>query len=98
MENQKAEAVLNLAADATAEELKKAEELSVGYDEGKGIWEIIIKYSGTLEETKKLSETVVELHRRDAGWDPATVWFAGLRRLTGSSAAVQRDARRLAAV
>ena len=61
MENQKAEAVLNLAADATAEELKKAEELSVGYDEGKGIWEIIIKYSGTLEETKKLSETVVEL-------------------------------------
>lgn len=36
--------------------------------------------------------------RRDAGWDPATVWFAGLRRLTGSSAAVRRDARRLAAV
>ncbi len=35
---------------------------------------------------------------RDAGWDPATVWFAGLRRLTGSSAAVRRDARRLAAV
>ena len=61
MENQKAEAVLNLAADATAEELKKAEELSVGYDDGEGIWEIIIKYSGTLEETKKLSETVVEL-------------------------------------
>ena len=29
MENQKAEAVLNLAADATAEELKKAEELSL---------------------------------------------------------------------
>ena len=44
MENQKAEALLNLAADATTEELKKAEELSVGYDEGKGIWEIIIKY------------------------------------------------------
>lgn len=61
MENQKAEALLNLAADATTEELKKAEELSVGYDEGKGIWEIIIKYSGTLEETKKLAETVVEL-------------------------------------
>ncbi len=36
--------------------------------------------------------------RRDAGWDPATVWFAGLRKLTGSSAAVRRDARRLAAV
>ena len=61
MENQKAEALLNLAADATTEELKKAEELSVGYDEGEGIWEIIIKYSGTLEETKKLAETVVEL-------------------------------------
>ncbi|RGS76682.1 S8 family peptidase [Coprococcus sp. AF21-14LB] len=61
MENQKAEALLNLAADATTEELKKAEELSVGYDEGKGIWEIIIKYSGTLEETKKLAEAVVEL-------------------------------------
>lgn len=61
MENQKAEALLNLAADATMEELGKSEELSVGYDEGKGIWEIIIKYSGTLEETKKLAEAVVEL-------------------------------------
>ncbi len=36
--------------------------------------------------------------RRDAGRDPAAFRFAGLRRLTGPSAAVRRHARRLASL
>lgn len=82
MENQKAEALLNLAVDATSEELEKSAELSSGYDAEKEVWEIIIKYSGSLEETKKLAETVVELQ---AGFAIVTVKKRNLEQLINLS-------------
>lgn len=46
MENQKLENLLNLALNATPEELEKSENLSVGYETEQGKWEVIVKYSG----------------------------------------------------
>ena len=47
--SQKIENILNLALDATPEERERAEELEVGYDPKAREWELIVKYSGTLE-------------------------------------------------
>ena len=49
MENQKLENLLNLALNATPEELEKSENLSVGYETEQGKWEVIVKYSGEPE-------------------------------------------------
>ena len=49
MENQKLENLLNLALNATSEELEKSENLSVGYETEQGKWEVIVKYSGEPE-------------------------------------------------
>lgn len=62
MENQKAEALLNLSLDATQEELAKSQELSVGHNAAENTWEVIIKYSGSLERVRMLANAVVELH------------------------------------
>lgn len=45
MNNQKLENLLNLALDATPEELEKSENLSVGYEVEQRKWEVIVKYS-----------------------------------------------------
>ena len=42
MENQKLENLLNLALNATPEELEKSENLSVGYETEQGKWEVIV--------------------------------------------------------
>lgn len=47
MENEKIENLLNLALDATPEELDKSLDLDVGYDAQKRTWEVIVKYGGT---------------------------------------------------
>ena len=49
MENQKLENLLNLALNATPEELEKSENLSVGYESEQRKWEVIVKYSGEPE-------------------------------------------------
>ena len=61
MANQKIENLLNLSLDATEEEREKSLELSVGYDRQEKIWEVIVKYSGDLEELKKAGISAVEL-------------------------------------
>ena len=61
MANQKLENLLNLSLDATEEEREKSLELSVGYDREEKIWEVIVKYSGDLEELKMAGISVVEL-------------------------------------
>ena len=43
MENQKLENLLNLALNATPEELEKSENLSVGYETEQGKWEVIVR-------------------------------------------------------
>ena len=59
--SQKIENILNLALDATPEERERAEELEVGYDPKAREWELIVKYSGTLEAVRGITVSVTEL-------------------------------------
>ncbi len=52
MENQKVDNILNLAVDATPEEREKSLELNVGYDPADREWDVIVKYSGDIEELR----------------------------------------------
>lgn len=61
MEDQKLENLLNLALEATQEEREKSLELSVGYDSEEKKWEVIIKYSGSLDNVRERGIDVVEL-------------------------------------
>lgn len=61
MTNQKLENVLNLALDATEEERQKSLELDVGYDATTREWDLIIRYSGSLDELRELGVGIVEL-------------------------------------
>lgn len=46
--DQKIEALLNLALEATPEEREKSPELMVGFDEAEQRWDIIVKYNGNI--------------------------------------------------
>ena len=61
MEDQKLENLLNLALDATQQELEKSLNLSVGYEPEERKWELIVKYSGNLSEIVDEQIQVVEL-------------------------------------
>jgi len=66
MADQKLENVLNLALDATEEERQKSLELDVGYDAIMREWDLIVRYSGTLDEIRELGAGVVELQNEYA--------------------------------
>lgn len=59
--SQKVENMLNLALDATETEREKSLELDVGYNPIDREWDLIIKYSGTLEMVRTLAVSVTEL-------------------------------------
>ena len=59
--SQKIENLLNLALEATPEEREHSEELDVGYDPTKREWELIVKYSGSLEPVRNIAVSVTEL-------------------------------------
>ena len=59
--SQKAENILNLALEATPEERARSGELDVGYDPEEQEWELIVKYSGSLESVRRISSSVTEL-------------------------------------
>ncbi len=59
--SQKVENILNLALDATPEERARSGELDVGYDPEEREWELIVKYSGSLESVRSISTSVTEL-------------------------------------
>ncbi len=61
MASQKLENTLNLALDATEEERQKSLELDVGYDAIEQEWDLIVRYSGSLDELRELGVRVVEL-------------------------------------
>lgn len=61
MTDQKVENLLNLALDATEEEREKSLELDVGYNPIDKEWDLIIKYSGELDQVRGLTTQVVEL-------------------------------------
>lgn len=50
VEDQKLENLLNLALDATQEERVKSIDLETGYNEAERTWELIVRYSGSLED------------------------------------------------
>ncbi len=66
MTDQKIENLLNLALSATAEERQKSLELDVGYDISQREWDLIVKYSGSLDEIRALGAQVVELQNEYA--------------------------------
>ena len=59
--SQKLENLLNLALDADKGERERSEELDVGYDKEENVWELIVKYSGTLEAVRQTARSVTEL-------------------------------------
>ena len=59
--SQKIENQLNLALDITEEERQKSENLDIGYDPEEKEWELIVKYSETLERVRTRAVYVTEL-------------------------------------
>ncbi len=50
MEDQKVDELLNLAMEATEEEREKSIDLETGYDARDKTWELIVRYTGSLDE------------------------------------------------
>lgn len=61
MQNQKVENVLNLALDATDQEREKSEILAIGFEPEEQEWNLIIKYSGSLENVRRIASRTTEL-------------------------------------
>lgn len=66
MADQKLENVLNLAIDATEEERDKSLELNVGYNPIDRDWDLIVRYSGSLDCVRALGAQVVEMQNEFA--------------------------------
>ena len=66
MADQKLENILNLALDATEEERDKSLELNVGYNPIDREWDLIVKYSGSLDCVRGLGAQVVEMQNEFA--------------------------------
>lgn len=49
MADQKLENLLNISLQATKEEREKSEELGIGYDPEQNAWELIVRYTGSLD-------------------------------------------------
>ena len=64
--NQKLENLLNLSLDTTAEERSRSSELETGYNPEKQTWELIVKYSGSLDEVRELGVQVEEMRNEYA--------------------------------
>ncbi len=59
--SQKIENMLNLALDATETEREKSLELDVGYNPIDREWDLILKYSGSLDTVRNIASAVTEL-------------------------------------
>lgn len=66
MPDQKLENILNLALDASEEERDKSLELNVGYNPIEREWDLIVKYSGSLDCVRNLGARVVEMQNEYA--------------------------------
>lgn len=66
MTTQKFENLLNLALDSTEAEREKSLELNVGYKPEDQEWELIVKYSGSLEQLREIAVSVTELQNEYA--------------------------------
>lgn len=61
MQDQKLDNTLNLAMDATEEELEKSLDLNVGYDPDLKVWDVIVKYTGDIAGLEGPGITAVPL-------------------------------------
>lgn len=61
MASQKIENLLNLALDASPEERTKSSELEIGFNPIDKEWDLIVKYSGSLEKVRQIATRVTEL-------------------------------------
>lgn len=59
--SQKIENMLNLALEATPDERERSGELEVGFDPRDDVWELIVKYSGSLDAVREIAVSVTEL-------------------------------------
>lgn len=66
MPNQKLENLLNLALDVSPQERARSQELETGYNPQEQTWELIVKYSGSLEEIRQLGVQVDEMRNEYA--------------------------------
>lgn len=57
-QNQKLENLLNLSLNVTPEERARSQELETGYDPAEKTWELIVKYSGSLDALRQISEKI----------------------------------------
>ena len=55
MDNQKIDNQLNLALDSTMQDRQKSLDLNVGYDIASNVWELIVRYNGSLERLENLN-------------------------------------------
>ncbi len=66
MQNQKLENLLNLALDVTEEERARSQELETGFDPDEKTWELIVKYSGSLDAVRELGVEINEMRNEYA--------------------------------
>lgn len=66
MQNQKLENLLNLALESTPEERSRSQELETGFDPVSRMWELIVKYSGSLDGIRELGIRVDEMRNEYA--------------------------------
>lgn len=66
MTSQKLENLLNLAIDSSEDEREKSLNLNVGYDPIDREWDLIIKYSGSLDRVRTVASRVTELQKEYA--------------------------------
>ena len=64
--DQKLENLLNLALDTNAEERSRSSELETGFNPEENTWELIVKYSGNLDEVRSLGAIVEEMRNEYA--------------------------------
>ncbi len=64
--NQKLENLVNLSLDTTAEERSRSAELETGYNSEEQTWELIVKYSGSLDAARELGAAVEEMRNEYA--------------------------------
>lgn len=57
MENEKIENLLNLALQATPTELDRSLELEEGFDRSERTWEVVVKYTGSVEVLREILQT-----------------------------------------
>lgn len=66
MPDQKMENVLNLALDTSEVERSRSQELEIGFDQQTRTWELIVKYSGSLDDVRALGVRVEEMRNEYA--------------------------------